>query len=172
MEGLRSGAGAGSFLAVLEPEDRAALLRLGHPCRYRRGSTILLQGHRSETVLILLAGRVKVVIGTADGDEIVLAVLGAGELLGEFEAIEGHGDGREASNVVLKPVECPAPHRGGVSRLPRFPRSGHASLLRATIQTFEASGRRRVDSAALDAPHRLTRYLVELSESGTDRSAG
>ena len=40
-----------------------------------------------------------------------------------------------------------------------------------TIQKLKASGRRRVDSAALDAPHRLARYLVELSESGTDRSA-
>ena len=79
---------------------------LGHPRRYRRGATILLQGHRSETVLILLAGRVKVLLGTADGDEIVLSVLGAGDLLGEFEAIEGHGDGREASNVALEPVEC------------------------------------------------------------------
>ena len=111
---------------MLEPEDRAALLRLGQPRRYRRGATILLQGHRSETVLILLAGRVKVLIGTADGDEIVLSVLGAGELLGEFEAIEGHGDGREASNVALEPVECRLLTAAEVSRLPRFPRSGDA----------------------------------------------
>ena len=171
MEGLRSGAAPGSFLAMLEPEDRAALLRLGHPCRYRRGATILLQGHRSETVLILLAGRVKVLIGTADGDEIVLSVLGAGELLGEFEAIEGHGDGREASNVALEPVECRL--LTAAEFLDFLDSHGRATrlLLRVTIQKLKASGRRRVDSAALDAPHRLARYLVELSESGTDRSA-
>jgi CRP-like cAMP-binding protein len=171
MEGLRSGAGSGSFLAMLDPEDRAALLRLGHPRRYRRGATILLQGHRSETVFILLAGRVKVLLGTADGDEIVLAVLGAGELLGEFEAIEDHEDGRAASNVALEPVECRMLTAAEFLDFLDSHARATRLLLRVIIRRLRTADRRRVDSAALDTPHRLARYLVELSEAGTDRSA-
>ena len=52
---------------------------------------------------------------------------------------------------------------------------GLAELLRHLKPAWQtdalSSGRRRVDSAALDAPHRLARYLVELSESGTDTGA-
>jgi CRP-like cAMP-binding protein len=121
--------------------------------------------------LILLAGRVKVLLGTADGDEIVLAVLGAGELLGEFEAIEGHEDGRAASNVALEPVECRLLTAAEFLDFLDSHARATRLLLRVIIRRLRAADRRRVDSAALDTPHRLARYLVELSESGTDKSA-
>jgi len=87
------------LLGRLEPADRAFLLRLGHPKRFRKGARIIVQGDHSDTVFLSLSGLVKVTLDTPDGREIVLAVLGAGELLGEFEVIEGRPHVRRALSL-------------------------------------------------------------------------
>lgn len=78
-----------SFLGMLDPADRAALLRLGGSKRFRAGARIIVQGDHSDTVFLVLSGLVKVALDTADGREIVLSVLGPGDLRGEFEVLEG-----------------------------------------------------------------------------------
>ena len=59
---------------MLDPEDRAALVGVGRPRRYNRGATIVIQGDHSDTVFVVVAGRVKISQVTSDGREIVLAV--------------------------------------------------------------------------------------------------
>ena len=94
-----------SFLGMLDPADRAALLRLGGSKRFRAGARIIVQGDHSDTVFLVLSGLVEVALDTADGREIVLSVLGPGDLLGEFEVLEG-GSTRTAGNVALLPIDC------------------------------------------------------------------
>jgi CRP/FNR family transcriptional regulator, cyclic AMP receptor protein len=155
----------GGFVALLDPDARAALLGLGRVRRYRRGATLVMQGARDDTVFVVLQGRVKVTLDTPDGHEIVLAVLGPGDLLGEFEAIEPELVSRNASNVALEPVEC---HVFGADDLRRFLVAHPAAaleLLRLTIRKVRAADRRRVDATALDTSHRLAHYLVERADS-------
>jgi CRP/FNR family transcriptional regulator, cyclic AMP receptor protein len=155
----------GGFVALLDPDARAALLGLGRVRRYRRGATLVMQGARDDTVFVVLQGRVKVTLDTPDGHEIVLAVLGPGDLLGEFEAIEPELVSRNASNVALEPVEC---HVFGADDLRRFLVAHPAAaleLLRLTIRKVCAADRRRVDATALDTSHRLAHYLVERADS-------
>src|ERR671916_1264743 len=96
-----------SYLGRLEPADRALLLRLGHPKYFRKGARIIVQGDHSDTVFLALSGLIKVTLDTPDGREVVLSLLGAGDLLGEFEVIEGTPR-RTAGNVAVLPVECRA----------------------------------------------------------------
>lgn len=150
---------------MLDPEDRAALMGVGRPRRYDRGATIVLQGDHSDTVFIVVTGRVKISQLTPDGREIVLAVDGPGDLLGEFEAVDPDSGPRTAANVALEQVECNAltgeEFRDVLQSNPRIA----LMLLRWTIRRLKAADRRRIDATSLDTTHRLARFLLELADN-------
>jgi CRP/FNR family cyclic AMP-dependent transcriptional regulator len=156
------------FLDMLDRDDRSALIRLGHPRRYRRGAFVVVQGDHSDSVFVLLEGWVKVTVGTASGREFVLAVLGRGDVLGEFEAIDRDGGPRSAGVVALAPVEGRALTAGEFHHfLESHPRASLV-LLSAIIHRLRAADRRRIDSGSLDITHRLARFLVELTDQYGD----
>src|ERR1700761_7655367 len=65
----------------------AHLLAVGSERRFKRGETLLRQGDPGTHVLALLAGRVKIIRNSPDGDVLVLAIRGAGEVLGEMAVL-------------------------------------------------------------------------------------
>jgi CRP/FNR family cyclic AMP-dependent transcriptional regulator len=152
-----------AFLQRLDPSDRSDLIRLGHPRRYRRGAPLALQGDRTDTAFLLLRGRVKVTVDTLDGHEIVVSVLGPGDLLGEFEPLDDNDKGgpRTANVIALEPVECRVltgtEFRSYLDSHPRATRM----LLQVIIDRLVTADRRRIDSGSLDAAHRLARLFVE-----------
>src|SRR5205823_6158659 len=79
----------GGFLAGLEPQAAAELRRLGTRRRYPAGTTLFLEGDPAHEALVLLAGEVKVLVGSAEGREVILDVYEAGSLLGELSVIDG-----------------------------------------------------------------------------------
>ena len=164
-EGVR----LGGYVALLEPDARAALLGLGHVRRYRRGATLILQGARDDTVGVVLEGRVKVTLDTPEGREVVLAVVGPGDLLGEFEAIEPEPVSRHASNVALEPVECRVFAAEDLRRFLVAHPAAALALLRVTVRKLCAADQRRVDATALDAAHRLAHFLVERADAQAER---
>jgi CRP/FNR family transcriptional regulator, cyclic AMP receptor protein len=154
----------GSFLDLLSDRDRSDLLSAGNPRAFRRGASIVIQGDHSDTVFLLLEGRVKVSLDTSDGHEIVLSVLHPGDLIGEFEAIDHDGGPRTASNVALEPVASRVMTGEEFrSYLDAHPHAGRA-MLRTIIHRLRAADQRRIDSGSSDAIRRLARLLVELAE--------
>ena len=76
------------------------LAPLMHERIFPVGTNILTAGQPGETVYVLLRGSVKVHLFTANGTEVILAVLGPGELLGEMSAADSLG--RSADVVTLE----------------------------------------------------------------------
>ncbi|MGE5291430.1 MAG: Crp/Fnr family transcriptional regulator [Micromonosporaceae bacterium] len=74
------------FWGCLSDGERAALRAQGRETAFSRGMTLCLEGDPSTHVLILLAGWVKVLSSTADGNEIVLALRGPGDVIGDQAA--------------------------------------------------------------------------------------
>ena len=100
---------------------------------------------------------------TPDGREIVLSVLGAGDLLGEFEVIEGRPQ-RTAGNVAVLPVECRViPGDEFMGALETHPQLVLA-LLRVVIARLGAADRRREASASWGVSRSLAGFLVELMD--------
>ena len=56
--------------------------------RYRKGTILIHEGDRGDTLFILLGGRVKVFCTDAKDKEITFGVFGAGEYFGEM-ALDG-----------------------------------------------------------------------------------
>ena len=76
---------------MLDADDCAVPARGGRTPHYRLGASIIIQGDHTDTLFVIRTGWVKITLVTADGHEILLTVLGPGEVFGEFEAIRSHG---------------------------------------------------------------------------------
>ena len=122
------------FWSALPPGDQTAMLAAGSMRTYARGQALMLQEQMPDAVIVLRRGQVKVSRSTITGREVVLAIRGPGELLGELTAIDGRP--RSASVVALEPVDALvlSPH---------------------TFRVFLAEPSRRLAGAAGDAHRRL-----------------
>jgi len=76
------------YLALLADDDVAELRRLGRPRRWKRGTVLSNAGERSDHVVVVQAGRVKVSYFADTGAERILAVCGPGALLGELTILD------------------------------------------------------------------------------------
>ena len=81
------------------------LSKLGAFLRYKRvsaGTEIIRANQPGGNAYIILAGSVKIHIDQPDGSDVILAILGAGELVGEMSLADSLG--RSATVVALEPV--------------------------------------------------------------------
>jgi CRP/FNR family transcriptional regulator, cyclic AMP receptor protein len=127
--------------------------------RYPRGQVVLSTGDPSDTLLVVITGRIKVVVRSADGGELMLAVVGPGGLIGELGIIDGgprsaDAETLEAAEVLLVPREVV------LDLQRRFP-----AVTSSLLAVVAASFRRLTDAAAdlvfLDLPRRVGKVLLD-----------
>jgi CRP-like cAMP-binding protein len=161
------------FVRMLSDSDRRALESVGVTRRYKAGRPVLLEGDRINHVLILREGRVKVASTTHDGRELVLAVCGPGELIGELSVLAGEDEPCSAAVEAIDPVVAQVVSRDAfIDYLERYPRA-LLVLTRSIISRLRASDRRRLDFGSYDTPGRVARLLVEITEQhGRETSDG
>jgi CRP/FNR family cyclic AMP-dependent transcriptional regulator len=87
MQGMGSRQG---FWYLLSQDERDALSALGLSREYSVGAPLCHEGDLANNVFILLAGWVKILATTRDGHEIVLALRGDGDIVGEIGGETGH----------------------------------------------------------------------------------
>jgi CRP-like cAMP-binding protein len=90
------------FLHTLTPAESDALEDMGEPGTYPAGAVIFEQGGTADCVLLVRAGHVRVSARSTDGEDVLLAERGPGELLGDLSGIDGQP--RSASVMALEEV--------------------------------------------------------------------
>jgi CRP-like cAMP-binding protein len=152
----------GDFLAGLEPEAAAELRRLGSRRRYPAGTTLFLEGDPAHEALVLLAGEVKVSVGSAEGREVILDVYEPGSLLGELSVIDGKP--RSATVSALSPVEVLVVAAGLFNEfLDRNPKVLRRLLIEV-VDRLRTRVRHQLEFGAGDALGRVCARLVELAD--------
>src|SRR5258708_6004021 len=68
-----------------------------------RSTTIMAGGDATDSLYIVLSGRLKVMMSDSDGKEVILSILGPGEFFGEMGLIDD--EPRSASVVTIEPCE-------------------------------------------------------------------
>ena len=68
-----------------------------------RNTTIMSSGDATDSLYIVLSGRLKVMMSDSEGKEVILAILGPGEFFGEMGLIDD--EPRSASVVSIEPCE-------------------------------------------------------------------
>ena len=160
-----------AFLSALLPEERDALLARGTVRQYPRGVALFHERQSSDKVIVLQRGRVKLTAVTEQGREILLAIAGPGDVLGELSALDGHP--RSATAVAVEPVEAVTLAPGDlVSFLEASPRAALA-VIRQLARRLRDADRKRVEFAAQDSVGRVAARLVELCDRfGTEIDEG
>jgi CRP-like cAMP-binding protein len=161
-----------TFLDALSPIARAALVAVGRPRRYPKGSLVFAAGDEGHDVLIIESGAVKVVVGAPNGREVILDVLHAGEVLGELSAVDGGP--RSATVFTLEPtVVLVIAHRAFRELLANHASVGDA-LLTLLTHRLRGSGLRQLEFGSNDALGRLCQRILDMgnrygTRDGNDR---
>lgn len=93
-----------TFLARLDPVSRDTLLAAGRPVVAPARTHLLREGDTEGRVFVLLDGWVRVMTVSLEGHDLLLAVRGAGELIGELAALRAAT--RSATVIALTPVRA------------------------------------------------------------------
>jgi CRP/FNR family transcriptional regulator, cyclic AMP receptor protein len=149
------------FWHLLTGDDRTALSALGWDKKYSPGATICVQGDPAKHVFVLVDGWVKVLSVSADGHEIVLALRGDGDIVGE---VSGETTGRR--NATIKAIKTVTALLIGYDAFTGFvdnsPTAGRAFRRAMTQRLREADMRLRLQAVTTGA-QRLAWLLVELA---------
>jgi CRP-like cAMP-binding protein len=97
-----------TFFGGLPDDALDALIRRGHTRKFAKGEMICRRGEPGDSVMVVLAGRIKVSNINVDGREVVLNFLGVGDITGEIGALDGNE--RTADAAALEACEVFAVH--------------------------------------------------------------
>jgi len=166
-----AGGGEEVFLSALTPAEDAALRASGVIRTVERGAAMFHQQGMADRVLVVLSGCVKLSRVSEDGKEVILAIRGPGDLLGELSAIDGRP--RSATATALDRVEAVAvPAAEFVRYLERYPRVALV-VMRLLGARLREADLMRVELSAHDSMSRVAARIVELSERfGDEVEAG
>jgi CRP/FNR family cyclic AMP-dependent transcriptional regulator len=136
--------------------------------RLSRGQVLFTEGEPTDHLFVVRSGRLRVIVTSPRGEELVLAVVTSGDVLGEVSVLDGQP--RSAGVEALEASELLAVPAADVRRT-LF--ENPAALMAVAVKL--AGGMRRLtDSAAdlvfLDVPRRLAKLLLTesvLQEDGT-----
>lgn len=155
-----------TFFAAAEEHRLQGLAERSFPRRLRDGQILFTEGEPSEHLFVVRSGRIRIVARSPRGDELVLSVLGPGEVLGELSVID-QGP-RSATAEALGDVELLAVAAADVRAL----LEAQPALLLAAAAELAGTVRRLTGSAAdlvfLDLPRRLAKLLLGEASAGPD----
>lgn len=151
------------FWEALTDDERAALSRAGRIRTFRPGGEALtFEGDASAHMLVILDGWAKVVSPTDSGKEVVLAVRGPGDMVGEISAMFDRP--RTATVQALVPLRAlSVPAARFKAFLDEHPRSWWPLMATIVDRMGELGNRLRVNAGA-DGTCRLAHLLVHLAE--------
>src|SRR5690349_24054491 len=130
--------------------------------RFKRGETIVEQGEKSNTLFIILTGRVRVVTSDKRGREVILATLNPGDYIGEMSLI----DNEPHSATVRAEVQTDMLILGRAEFARCLPENSSLSyaIMRGLVHRLRAADRQIESLALLDVYGRVARTLLDMSE--------
>ncbi len=149
------------LLEQLEPGELDALLAYATTERYSANQAIFNKGDPGNSLMIVVSGRIKICASSAEGKEMVLAVLGKGEVLGEMAILEDKP--RSADATALERTEVLVLHRREfVPFLERNPKLC-VRLLRVLSARLRRTSELAEDRVFLSLSSRLAKMLLDLA---------
>ena len=144
---------------VLDAVATASRLRV-----FRRGQVVFTRGDPSDTLFVVISGRVKVVVRSADGGELTLTIIQPGGVFGELGIADGgprsaDADALDECQLLLVPLETV---QGICAREPPVVQA----LLNSTTATLRRLTEAASDLVFLDLPRRVAKVLLSLPRDG------
>jgi CRP/FNR family cyclic AMP-dependent transcriptional regulator len=149
-----------SLFAGLSPEEIAALADAAIVRTFPKNTIVVTEGERSDSLYVILSGRVKVFVSDENGKELALNVEGPGEYFGELALDEGP---RTASVGTLETSKLAViPNEALRAFLASHPEAA-LRLIRGLIGRIRHMTESIKDLALLDVYGRVAKLLLELA---------
>ena len=159
------------FLRQLAVDDADALVALVRRRVFKPSEQILRAGSAGDEAILVLSGRVRLIAYGAEQREVLLAIRGPGELLGEMAALGGQR--RVASAVAVDEVEAGILSAEELRSFLHGHPDAAIVALRMLVRRLWATTADMVDLATQDSIGRLAKRLLELSaEHGSPSNGG
>ena len=132
-----------------------------------RGTVIMAAGDPIDSLYIVISGRLKVMMGDAEGKEVILSLIGPGEYFGEMGLIDDSP--RSASVVAIEPCELLAITRRDFKKCLVENFDMAQAVMRGLVRRLREADRKIGSLALLDVYGRVARLLLDMSEDVNGR---
>ena len=128
-----------------------------------RGATIMVAGDQTDSLYIILSGRLKVMMSDAEGKEVILSILGPGEFFGEMGLIDDSP--RSASVLAIEPCELLSIAKRDFNKCLADNFEMAMAVMRGLVRRLREADRKIGSLALLDVYGRVARLLLDMSDT-------
>jgi CRP/FNR family transcriptional regulator, cyclic AMP receptor protein len=128
-----------------------------------RGTIIMAAGDPTDSLYIILSGRLKVMMSDAEGKEVILTILSPGEFFGEMGLIDDAP--RSASVIAIEPCELLAINRRDFKKCLAENFEMSMAVMRGLVRRLREADRKIGSLALLDVYGRVARLLLDMAET-------
>ncbi|MGH8732288.1 MAG: Crp/Fnr family transcriptional regulator [Burkholderiales bacterium] len=146
------------------PEDQLRMLTMVVTRKSApRSTTIMAGGDPTDSLYIVLSGRLKVMMSDAEGKEVILSILGPGEFFGEMGLIDD--EPRSATVVTIEPCELLSIAKRDFKKALAENFEMSMAVMRGLVKRLREADRKIGSLALLDVYGRVARLLLDMAEN-------
>jgi CRP/FNR family cyclic AMP-dependent transcriptional regulator len=127
-----------------------------------RGAVVIVEGDPTDSLYIVISGRMRVLMSDADGKEVILAILGPGEFFGEMGLIDDNP--RSATVVAVEPCELIVITKHDFKGILAENFEMAMTVMRGLVRRLREADRKIGSLALLDVYGRVARLLIDTAE--------
>jgi len=146
----------------LQPEDRKVLSASLRTQYTKKGDVLFRKGSEGTTLYIIKKGRIKIVLPSKAGDEVILAIFSEKDFFGEMTLLDGIP--RSADAVALEPCELLVLNRTDFLTFLKDSENAVQSVLYSLSMRLRKTDDLLEDTCFLNISARFAKKLVELGE--------
>jgi len=148
---------------ALDDERLARISRLSTLRSVPRQTVILRAGDKTDNVYFVLNGSLKVLVSDNEGREVILSMLGRGDLFGEMGVIDD--DSRSATVVAAQSTDLVVIAKSDFKATLAENFDISLYLMRSLVQRLRSADRTIESLALLDVYGRVARLLLDMAET-------
>jgi CRP/FNR family transcriptional regulator, cyclic AMP receptor protein len=150
------------LFAGLDEAQLSVLARVIQRRRFGRNATIIGAGDPTDSLYVVISGRLKVQMSDEQGREVILSLLGPGELFGEMGLLDDSP--RSASVVSQEPCELLSISKADFKRSLAENFDLSLMVMRGLVHRLREADRKIGSLALMDVYGRVARLLLEMAE--------
>ncbi|HXZ50652.1 MAG TPA: Crp/Fnr family transcriptional regulator [Burkholderiales bacterium] len=128
-----------------------------------RGAMVMAAGDPTDSLYIVISGRLKVMMSDADGKEVILSILGPGEFFGEMGLIDDAP--RSASVVCIEACELLSIAKRDFNKCLSDSFEMAMAVMRGLVHRLREADRKIGSLALLDVYGRVARLLLDMADT-------
>jgi CRP-like cAMP-binding protein len=130
--------------------------------RFKRSETVVVAGQKSNMLFVILSGTVNVIVNHPSGRQLVLAVLGVGDCIGEMSLLDN--EPHSATVVAATQVDVLVLTREGFNSCILHNTHMAVAVMRGLVKRLRKANQKIASLALLSVFGRVAHYLLDAAE--------